>query len=58
MKIMGCLLTAAALLLAALNVASARLPPQIFCWTPDHEFPIGCDDEEGDDLRPSPGQLR
>jgi hypothetical protein len=59
MKLLACSAIAAALLLAAWGPAYARIPPQIFCWTPDHEFPIGCDEDEGDDgLNPSSAQLR
>ena len=38
-----------AALLAALASAHGRVPPVIFCWTPDVEFPIACDDEDSDD---------
>jgi hypothetical protein len=38
-----------AALLAALASAHSRVPPVIFCWTPDVEFPIACDDEDDDD---------
>jgi hypothetical protein len=48
-KVIACSGIVAALLLAAWSPASARMPPQIFCWTPDHEFPVGCDEEEGED---------
>jgi hypothetical protein len=38
-----------AALLAALASAHGRVPPVIFCWTPDVEFPIACEDEDSDD---------
>jgi hypothetical protein len=41
--------TVTAALLAALASTQARVPPVIFCWTPDVEFPIACDDEDSDD---------
>lgn len=42
------LLLAAAL--ARLEAAEARIQPQMFCWDPDFEFPVACDeDEEADD---------
>jgi hypothetical protein len=37
--------------------AQARVHAQMFCWTSDSEFPIGCDEDEDDDddgdLRPT-----
>jgi hypothetical protein len=29
--------------------AYARVQPQMFCWTPDVEFPVACDDDDDDD---------
>ena len=38
-----------AALLVELTSAQSRVPSQIFCWTPDVEFPVACDDEDDDD---------
>jgi hypothetical protein len=38
----------AGLLMAGL-AAHGSMPPQIFCWTPESEFPIACEEEEEDD---------
>ena len=29
--------------------AQARVQPQMFCWSPDVEFPIACEEEEDED---------
>jgi hypothetical protein len=35
--------------------AAAKVQPQMYCWDPDHEFPVSCsDEEEGEDVRPDP----
>jgi hypothetical protein len=45
--------------IAAVVVAGAsahgRPQPQMFCWTPDVEFPVACEEEEEEDdyTRPS-----
>jgi hypothetical protein len=48
---------AVAMLLLA-HTASARVQPTMFCWMPDAEFPVACEEEgEGDDddaIRGSP----
>ena len=41
------LLVAVFALAAALNPAYGRVPLPIFCWSPDHEFPVSCDEDEG-----------
>jgi hypothetical protein len=38
----------AAVVLAGAS-AYGRVQPQMFCWAPDVEFPVACDEEEDDD---------
>jgi hypothetical protein len=36
----------AALVVLAVVPAYGRVPSQMFCWTPDAEFPVACDYED------------
>lgn len=29
--------------------AQGRVQPQMFCWSPDVEFPVACEEEEDED---------
>jgi hypothetical protein len=40
--------TVAAVVLAGPS-AHGRPQPQMFCWTPDGEFPVACEEEEEED---------
>ena len=42
---------AVAALLMAGFAAHGSMPPQIFCWIPESEFPIACEEDEEDDYR-------
>lgn len=39
---------------ATATLAYGRLQPSLYCWVPDVEFPIACDDEEDEDDEFSP----
>lgn len=40
---------AAAVALMGLPAAHARMYEQMFCWTPDAEFPVACEEEDDDE---------
>ena len=40
---------AVAAVVAAGTSAYGRPQPQMFCWTPDVEFPVACEDDDEDD---------
>ena len=31
------------------HTAQGRVQPQMFCWSPDVEFPVACEEEEDED---------
>ena len=45
--------------LAMASPAQGRIQPQMFCWDPDAEFPVGCDeDDEGEEEEEEVKQAR
>jgi hypothetical protein len=49
MKIFIRLAVAIAAAGGAVLPAQGRVQPQMFCWSPDVEFPVACEEEEDED---------
>ena len=49
MKIFIGLAVAFAAVSGAGLTAQGRVQPQMFCWSPDVEFPVACEEEEDED---------
>ena len=49
MKVVSALALAVLFLLGATDRGSARVQAQMYCWDADSEFPVACEQEEGDD---------
>ena len=49
MKILIGLAVAIAAASGAGLTAQGRVQPQMFCWSPDVEFPVACEEEEDED---------
>jgi hypothetical protein len=49
MKSLVVFAAAIATVVVAAASAHGRPQPQMFCWTPDVEFPVACEEEEDED---------